>query len=201
MSAPAAQSVFSLCELPDEPLESRRDMSVLDRKACLLVARLKAAGLSLATAESCTAGQLASTLSAAPGASQALQAGFVVYTKAAKTMLLGVSVELLAGPGGAVTEPVACAMAQGARDRSPADFGVAITGVAGPKPDEDGNPVGLAHVACAGPRRTMHRKLMLEPDEREALCEAVMLAAIDLVAGMLVDCAGKPVQGEGNDRS
>ena len=159
--------------------------ATLEDRAAQLVSRLKESGESLATAESCTAGALASLLSAAPGASQALEAGFVVYTKAAKTMLLGVPSELLSGPGGAVTEPVARAMAEGARARSPAGLGVAITGVAGPKPDEDDNPVGLAHVACAGPGGITHRRLMLSPDDREALCDAVMLAAIGLVEEML----------------
>jgi nicotinamide-nucleotide amidase len=181
MSAPASQPVSS-CR---EPAAASDDPSILEGRASDLVDRLCKAGLSLATAESCTAGQLASTLSAAPGASTALEAGFVVYTKAAKTMLLGVSETLLSGQGGAVTEPVARAMAEGARDRSPAGLAVAITGVAGPKPDEDDNPVGLAHVACAGPAGTLHRKLTLPPDDRDTLCEQVMLAAIDLVADML----------------
>lgn len=166
--------------------------AALEEPAARLVRRLKDSGESLATAESCTAGALACLLSGAPGASQALQAGFVVYTKAAKTMLLGVPADLLAGPGGAVTEPIARAMAAGARDRSPAAFGVAITGVAGPGPDEDGNPVGLAYVACAGSAGVVHRTLILAPDGREALCDAFMLAAIDLVERML----GHPIRQE-----
>lgn len=171
--------------LPSVPQQGWPDRAVLEGRAGRLVSRLNDSGESLATAESCTAGALACLLSGAPGASQALQAGFVVYTKAAKTMLLGVPADLLAGPGGAVTQHVALAMAAGARDRSPAGLGVAITGVAGPAPDEDGNPVGLAHVACAGPDGVAHRRLMLPPAERAVLCDAVMLAALDLVDQMI----------------
>lgn len=182
MSSAAAQTE-KLPPAASEP--SDIDKADLEALAERLVARLQREGHSLATAESCTAGALACLLSAAPGASQALEAGFVVYTKAAKTMLLGVDDRLLSGPGGAVTQGVAQAMAEGARDRSPATFAVAITGVAGPKPDEDDNPVGLAHVACAGPGGVRHRRLTLPPDDRDALCDAVMLAAMQLVEDML----------------
>jgi nicotinamide-nucleotide amidase len=105
-------------------------------------------GLTIVTAESCTSGLLASVLSEAPGAAELLHGGFVTYTKRNKSVALGVSEELLKSKG-AVCEPVACAMAEGALARSPADLAVAITGVAGPSPDEDGNPVGLVCIAVA----------------------------------------------------
>jgi nicotinamide-nucleotide amidase len=108
----------------------------------------KAHGLSIITAESCTSGLLASALSEAPGASEHLHGGIVTYTKQSKSMLLGVSEALLRSKG-AVCDEVACAMAEGALERSPADIAVAITGVAGPEPDEDGNPVGLVCIAVA----------------------------------------------------
>jgi len=95
------------------------------------------------TAESCTAGKLAAALlSEAPGAAERLHGSFVTYTKANKTKSLGVSAALLQRRG-AVCREVAVAMAEGALVRSPATVAVSITGVAGPDPDEDGNPVGL----------------------------------------------------------
>jgi nicotinamide-nucleotide amidase len=104
--------------------------------------------VSLITAESCTSGLLATTLSEAPGAADLLHGGFVTYTKENKTAALGVSADLLQSRG-AVCPEVAAAMAKGALARSPADIAVAITGVAGPAKDEDGNPVGLVCIAVA----------------------------------------------------
>jgi nicotinamide-nucleotide amidase len=100
------------------------------------------------TAESCTAGKLSALLSEAPGAGEHLHGSFVTYTKANKVKVLGVESGLLRAKG-AVCREVAVAMAEGALHRSPADVAVAVTGVAGPDPDEDGNPVGLVCVAVA----------------------------------------------------
>lgn len=105
--------------------------------------------LGIITAESCTSGLLATTLSEAPGAAEILHGGFVTYTKENKTAALGVPADLLAAQG-AVAAEVASAMADGALARSPADVAIAITGVAGPSKDEDGNPVGLVYIAVAG---------------------------------------------------
>jgi nicotinamide-nucleotide amidase len=115
-----------------------------------IMTRAKACGLTLVTAESCTAGRLAAALSEAPGAADQFHGGFVTYTKRAKTKLLGVD-EILLREKGAVCAEVAEAMAAGALLRSTADIAVSVTGVAGPEPDEDGNPVGLIY--CAGAKR------------------------------------------------
>lgn len=108
----------------------------------------KRRGLFLATAESCTAGALVQFLASAPGATEAVHGGFVVYTKANKTVALGVP-EVLLSRLSAVHAQVARLMAKGALARSPADIVVSITGVTGPDPDEDGNPVGLVYLAVA----------------------------------------------------
>jgi nicotinamide-nucleotide amidase len=113
-----------------------------------VLGRAKEADLGIVTAESCTSGLLACVLSEAPGAAELLHGGFVTYTKRNKTVALGVSESLLQAKG-AVSEEVARDMAEGALERSPADVSVAITGVAGPSPDEDGNPVGLVCIATA----------------------------------------------------
>ncbi|WP_165185824.1 CinA family protein [Caulobacter soli] len=103
--------------------------------------------LTLATAESCTGGLLASLLTDMPGCSHAFERGFVVYTDAAKSDLLGVSPALLEN-GGAVSQPVAIAMAEGAIQRSDADVAVSITGWAEDVGDPE-RPAGLVHFACA----------------------------------------------------
>jgi len=115
------------------------DLSRLAERALEVAAQRNA---SIVTAESCTAGKLAALLSEAPGAAERLHGSFVTYTKANKTKSLGVSAALLQRRG-AVCREVAVAMAEGALVRSPATVAVSITGVAGPDPDEDGNPVGL----------------------------------------------------------
>jgi nicotinamide-nucleotide amidase len=120
----------------------------LDELAARAIAVVRDRDQTIVTAESCTAGRLATLLSDAPGAAEHLHGGFVTYTKANKTKALGVPAALLAEKG-AVCRDVALALALGALERSPADFAVAITGVAGPDPDEDGNPVGLVCIAVA----------------------------------------------------
>jgi nicotinamide-nucleotide amidase len=116
---------------------------------------LLAKKLTVVTAESCTAGLLAATLAQVKGASDFLHGAFVTYTKDQKTLAVGVSPQLLKTCG-SVNDAVAVALAEGALERSKADLGIGITGVLGPSPDEDGNPVGLVYIACAprgGPTR------------------------------------------------
>src|SRR4029079_9826011 len=108
----------------------------------------KAHGMTVAVAESCSAGRLAQLFSKAEGASKHFLGGVVAYTKQTKMRVLAVSSDLI-DAGTAVCGPVAEAMARGAALLLRADLGVAITGVAGPSPDEDGNPVGLVYCAVA----------------------------------------------------
>ena len=131
-------------------MASSKTPTDLKNRAKQIIARAAQTGLTLATAESCTAGALATLLANAPGAGETFHGGFVVYTKLNKTRALGVDASLIAEYS-AVSPEVAKAMARGALKRSPADLAVSITGVAGPEPDEDGNPVGLVHIAVAGP--------------------------------------------------
>ena len=110
------------------------------------LAMARQGNVTIVTAESCTAGKLSALLSETPGAAENLHGGFVAYTKANKVKSLGVSADLLRRKG-AVCPDVALAMAEGALARSPASLAVSITGVAGPDPDEDGNPVGFVCIA------------------------------------------------------
>jgi len=123
-------------------------MSHIARLAAELLERLKTKQLKLVVAESCTAGLLAQKLADAPGAGAHFDGGFVTYTKEQKTSALGVNPALLRDRG-AVCPAVARAMAEGALRHSTADLAAAITGVAGPEPDLDGNPVGRVCIAVA----------------------------------------------------
>jgi nicotinamide-nucleotide amidase len=128
----------------------------LDEQAERLMHRLCDAGLSIATAESCTGGMLAALLTDIDGAGHGFDRGFVTYTKEAKTGLLGIDPALLED-NDAVTEAVARAMAEGALDRSKASLAIGITGFAGPA--GEGREEGLVHIALARrERRTIHRE-------------------------------------------
>ena len=118
------------------------------RRAAEVMALAKRRNLTLITAESCSGGLLGAVLSDAPGAGDQLQGGFIVYTKQQKSIALGVPPALLERES-AVSEAVARALAEGAFAHSKAAISIAVTGVAGPAPDEDGNPVGLVHFAAA----------------------------------------------------
>jgi nicotinamide-nucleotide amidase len=108
----------------------------------------RAQGLRVATAESCTGGLVAGALTEIAGSSDVVERGFITYSNAAKTEMLGVPKELISGKG-AVSEEVARAMAEGALARSAAELSVAITGVAGPGGGSAEKPVGLVHFASA----------------------------------------------------
>jgi nicotinamide-nucleotide amidase len=147
-----------------------------------LLDRLALAGATVATAESLTGGLVAAALVQVPGASRVFRGGVVAYATDLKQVLLGVPADLLADRG-AVDPEVAQAMAEGARDRLRATFGVATTGVAGPEP-QDGIPVGRVHVAVAGPEQTTVESLDLS-GSREAVraqAAAVALLLLDRVA-------------------
>jgi nicotinamide-nucleotide amidase len=109
---------------------------------------LRRAGKTLAVAESCTGGLLAERITSVPGASDWFRGGIVAYANAAKTSLLGVPESWLREHG-AVSEPVARAMAEGVRERFAADFGVATTGISGPTGGSAEKPVGLVFVSLA----------------------------------------------------
>ena len=109
---------------------------------------LKERGLTVGTAESCTGGLMAKLLTDLPGSSAVFRGGVVSYTDAVKRGLLGVPEDLLAQHG-AVSPQVAQAMAQGARSALGCDLALAATGVAGPDPDDRGNPIGLVYLALA----------------------------------------------------
>lgn len=117
-------------------------------RALNLLESARAKGLRLATAESCTGGLVAATLTEIAGASDVFDRGFVTYSNAAKCEMLGVAQSLIEAHG-AVSAEAARAMAVGAIERSSADIAVAVTGIAGPGGGSAEKPVGLVHFACA----------------------------------------------------
>jgi nicotinamide-nucleotide amidase len=118
--------------------------------ASVVLDQLRQRGQTLVVAESCTGGGLGAALAAVPGASDVWLGGVIAYANSVKQGLLGVPAELLHAHG-AVSDPVAQAMAEGARRATGADWALAITGVAGPGGGSDAKPVGLVHLAVAGP--------------------------------------------------
>jgi nicotinamide-nucleotide amidase len=128
----------------------------LDEQAERLMRDLCERDFTVATAESCTGGMLAALLTDIEGAGHGFDRGFVTYSKESKTELLGIEPDLLE-ENDAVTETVARAMAEGALNRSKADFALGITGFAGP--GAPGTEEGLVHIALARRgARTLHRE-------------------------------------------
>jgi nicotinamide-nucleotide amidase len=121
----------------------------LTERAIGLLDAYRGRGWRIATAESCTGGLVAGLLTEIAGSSAVVERGYVTYSNEAKIEALGVADDLLRRHG-AVSEPVARAMAAGALARSRADVAVAITGIAGPGGGSDAKPVGLVHFGLAG---------------------------------------------------
>lgn len=137
-------------------------------------------GLTIATVESCTGGLVAGALTAIPGSSDVVNGGLVTYSNAAKSALAGVPPELIDAHG-AVSEPVARAMAEGGRGRLTASLAVAITGVAGPGGGSAAKPVGLVHLGCAGADGTFHREKRFGDLSRDEIRRLSVLEALDML--------------------
>lgn len=152
---------------------------------------LRERGYTVVTAESCTGGLVAERLTRVPGSSEYFLGAAVTYTDRLKGELLGVSVDDLRDHG-AVSEPVARAMARGVRERLGADFGIGITGVAGPGGGSEEKPVGTVHLAVAGPDGergdgdVVHRKVRF-PGDRERVRRQSGQLALELLRRRLLD--------------
>ena len=159
-------------------------MEALTEVARTFIESAKRRGLKIVTAESCTGGALSTLLSDTPGAGETFFGGFVCYDKEYKEQILGVPAALIERET-AVSEAVARAMAKGALERSGCDLAIAITGVAGPKPDEDGNPVGLVYIAVASKdghaEHAVHR---LDGETPGKICGAAIREALTLAMKM-----------------
>jgi nicotinamide-nucleotide amidase len=162
-----------------------------DPLAVQIVARLRAAHQTVATAESLTAGAIAVALTTVPGASKAVRGGLIVYATDLKTSLAGVDADVLRA-GGAVQATVARQLAAGAQQRCGSDWGIGITGVAGPDP-QDGRPVGQVFCAVVGPECLMESSVQHpssgdSPTSRRAMIRAAACQqALLLLHGALTE--------------
>ena len=152
--------------------------------AAAVVRAASAAGLTLATAESLTAGMVAAELGTVPGVSEVLAGGVVAYSNFVKKKVLGVDADLLAAAG-SVDGEVARQMADGVRRVLETDLGVSTTGVAGPEP-HDGKAVGCVFIAAVSAERSLVREFSFSGD-REAIRRQACDEALVLLARLLPD--------------
>jgi nicotinamide-nucleotide amidase len=155
------------------------DIQILARQ---VIETAVARGLVLVTAESCTGGLVAGALTAIAGSSAVVERGFVTYSNASKTDLLAVPADLIEAHG-AVSEPVARAMARGALAGSGADLSVSVTGVAGPGGGTAEKPVGLVHFSAVGPNGEIHAMHRFGDIGRDQ----VRLASVRVALGLLLE--------------
>src|SRR3954464_2148214 len=149
--------------------------------ARLLVDEARERSLRIVTAESCTGGLVAGAICMVAGASDVFERGFVTYSNRAKQELLGVPGDLIADLG-AVSDPVARMMAEGALENSNAHVSVAITGVAGPGGGTPMKPVGTVHIATARSNQAiMHRDEFFQLETREEIQLAAVQSALEML--------------------
>ena len=157
-----------------------------------LLAAARAAGLKLATAESCTGGLICGLLTEIPGSSDVVDRGFVTYSNEAKREMLGVPAFVLDGVG-AVSRETALAMAAGAITHSHARLAVAVTGVAGPGGGSDDKPVGLVHLAVHHKSgRSWHRESHYGDLGRDGIRMATVHTALAMLRQAMIDLAASP---------
>jgi nicotinamide-nucleotide amidase len=145
-----------------------------------VVAALKARGLTIAAAESCTGGLVAGALTSVSGSSDVVYGGFVTYANEAKIVMIGVPFALLK-ESGAVSKEVAIAMAEGALAAAGTHMAIAVTGVAGPTGGSSDKPVGLVHFACATPDGTRHVRKQFRDMDRAGIRHASVIAALKML--------------------
>ncbi len=138
----------------------------------------------IVTAESCTGGMIAAALTDIPGASAALYGGYVTYANAAKSKMIQVQPRLISDYG-AVSNQVARAMADGARNTARVDYAVAVTGIAGPDGGSEKKPVGLVYVAVSSELATVVIEHRFGDLGRDGIRRATVEAALDLVLQVL----------------
>jgi nicotinamide-nucleotide amidase len=151
----------------------------IETLARLLIDEARQRSLRIVTAESCTGGMVAGAISSIPGASDVLDRGFICYSNRAKQEMLGIPGDLIADLG-AVSEPVARMMAEGALENSNAHLAVAITGIAGPGGGSRMKPVGTVHIATARSNHPLrHRAELFELETRQEIQLAAVQAALE----------------------
>ncbi|WP_332714476.1 CinA family protein [Pelagibacterium mangrovi] len=142
--------------------------------------RLIVAGHVMVTAESCTGGLIAASLTSVAGSSRMLYGGFVTYDNRAKIEMIAVP-EALIEAHGAVSEQVARAMAEGALDKAKVDLAVSVTGIAGPGGGSETKPIGLVHFGLATRERTLDRKEKFGDLGRDMVRQLTVRVALQMV--------------------
>ena len=153
----------------------------MEASATNLIDTLRTRNQMVATAESCTGGLIAAALTAIPGSSDVVDRGFVTYSNAAKTEMLGVPAATIAAHG-AVSAPVAQAMAEGALARSSAQIAISVTGVAGPGGGTAEKPVGTVWFGLAVTGHPTRTERLVLPGDRTAIRHATVLHALAMCA-------------------
>ena len=148
-----------------------------------LIKALKTAGKTVATAESCTGGGIGHVLTAIPGSSAVYAGGVISYTNAVKERVLNVPAVTL-DKHGAVSAETAGFMAKGVRELMFSDFGISVTGIAGPDGDGSGKPVGLVYIGVAFDEGVHTHEFLFEGD-RSAVREQAIQAALELIFARL----------------
>ncbi|MDI9497827.1 MAG: competence/damage-inducible protein A [Bacillota bacterium] len=171
-----------------------------DRSLAAVVSDLLTAhGLTVATAESCTGGLLASAFVDLPGASACFRGGIVAYDNRLKSSLLGVDPELIEREG-AVSEAVVLAMAAGGRERTGSDYCLAVSGIAGPGGAAPGKPVGTVWIALASPEGSEAR-LLDQSGDRTKIRGSTVVRCLDLLRHALLARLRGPESGESGEKS
>jgi len=152
-----------------------------------IIETLVARKMTLATAESCTAGLLAGAITSVPGSSAGFYGGFVTYSNAAKSRMIGVPARMIEDHG-AVSAQVARAMADGARNTARTDLAVSITGIAGPDGGTERKPVGLVYFAVATKDGTDVQERRFGDIGRDAIRQA----SVETALAMVLDTLNKP---------
>lgn len=151
-----------------------------------LAEALRGRGWRMATAESCTGGLIAATLTAIAGSSDVVDRAFITYSNEAKREMLGVPWDAILGHG-AVSDPVARAMASGALARSNAQLAVSVTGVAGPGGGSAEKPVGLVHFGAVRQGRAPVAERHVFPGDRDGIRRVSVLTALTMLATLVED--------------
>jgi len=149
-----------------------------------VIEALSQEGETLSLAESCTAGMTSSWLAEVPGASAVLMEGVVAYSNESKVRSVGVDAEIISD-NGAVSKPVAMALAEGIRTKANTTWGIGITGIAGPGGGSEAKPVGTVHLAVSGPSGTRHQTAVIPGDRNQ-----VRIRAAGAALALLLRCRG-----------
>jgi nicotinamide-nucleotide amidase len=151
-----------------------------------LITLLTQAGKTIVTAESCTGGMIGAAITDVPGSSSAFYGGFITYANSAKSRMIHVQPRLIRDYG-AVSNQVARAMADGARNTARADYALSVTGIAGPDGGSEKKPVGLVYVAMSSELATVVIEHRFGDLGREGIRRASVDAALDLALQVLAD--------------